>query len=125
MAKKRDTGWRRLVKAAGYSIQGLKTAWINETAFRQEVVLVLVLVPAACWLGTTMTQRAVLIFSLALILVAELLNSAVESTVDRIGPEHHELSGRAKNMGSAAVLISLVTGLAVWLLVAWDRWGPY
>lgn len=124
MQRKHDTGLRRLVKAAGYSIQGLKAAWINEAAFRQETVLVMVLAPVACWLGTSMPRRAVLILSLAFILVAELLNSAVESTVDRIGPEHHELSGRAKNLGSAAVLISLVAGFVVWALAAWDRWGP-
>jgi diacylglycerol kinase (ATP) len=123
MQKQRDNGWRRLWKATGYSIQGLKAAWINETAFRQEVVLVLILLPAACWLGTTMTQRALLIFSLLVILVVELLNSAVESTIDRIGPEHHELSGRAKNLGSAAVLVSLIANTVVWALVAWERWG--
>ena len=123
MQKHRDNGWRRLWKATGYSIQGLKAAWINETAFRQEVVLVLILLPPACWLGTTMTQRALLIFSLLVILVVELLNSAVESTIDRIGPEHHELSGRAKNLGSAAVLVSLIANTVVWALVAWERWG--
>ncbi len=123
MQKQRDTGVRRLCKATGYSIQGLKAVWINETAFRQEVILVLMLVPAACWLGTTMAQRALLIFSLLVILIVELLNSAVENTVDRIGPEHHELSGRAKNMGSAAVLISLIAAAVVWALLAWERWG--
>jgi len=123
MQKQRDTGVRRLWKAAGHSIQGLRAAWINETAFRQEVILVLILSPAACWLGTTTTQRALLIFSLLVILMMELLNSAVETTVDRIGPEYHELSGRAKNMGSAAVLISLVAAAVVWTLLAWERWG--
>jgi diacylglycerol kinase (ATP) len=123
MRKQRDTGWRRLWKATGYSIQGLMASWITETAFRQEVILVLFLVPAACWLGTSMTQRALLIFSLLVILMVELLNSAVETTVDRIGPEHHDLSGRAKNMGSAAVLISLIANTVVWALVAWERWG--
>ncbi len=123
MENQRCTGWRRLWNAAGYSIQGLKAAWINEAAFRQEVILVLVLVPAACWLGATMTQRALLIFALLAVLMVELLNSAVEAAVDRIGPEQHELSGRAKNMGSAAVLVSLTAAAVVWALVAWERWG--
>jgi diacylglycerol kinase (ATP) len=122
MEKQRRTGWRRLWAATGYSIQGLKAAWINEAAFRQELLLVLVLAPLACWLGTTMIQRALLLFSLALILIVELLNSAIEATVDRIGLEHHELSGRAKNMGSAAVLVTLIAAAGVWALVAWQRW---
>ena len=122
MGKQNSTGWRRLLNATGYSIQGLKATWIHETAFRQEILMVLILVPAACWLGTSMTQRALLIFSLLVILMVELLNSAVEATVDRIGPEHHELSGRAKNIGSAAVLVSLIANTVVWALVAWERW---
>jgi diacylglycerol kinase (ATP) len=122
MEKRRRTGWQRLWAATGYSIQGLRAAWIFETAFRQELLVVLLLAPLACWLGTTMTQRALLIFSLLLILIVELLNSAIEATVDRIGREHHELSGRAKNMGSAAVLVSLMAAAGVWALVAWERW---
>jgi len=122
MENQRCTGWRRLWNATGYSFQGLKAAWVNEAAFRQEVMLVLVLVPAACWLGTTTTQRTLLIFALLVVLMVELLNSAIEATVDRIGPERHELSGRAKNMGSAAVLVSLTAAAAVWGLVAWERW---
>ena len=83
----------------------------------------LVLLPAAWWLGTTAVQRTLLIFSLLLILIVELLNSAVETVIDRIGPEHHELSGRAKNLGSAAVLISLIAAAVVWGVTAWERWG--
>jgi diacylglycerol kinase (ATP) len=113
---------QRLWAATGYSSQGLKAAWIHETAFRQELLLALLLAPVACWLGTTMTQRALLIFSLVLILVVELLNSAIEATVDRIGSEHHKLSGQAKNMGSAAVLVALIAAAGVWILVAWQRW---
>jgi diacylglycerol kinase (ATP) len=122
MKKQRYTGLQRLWAATGYSIQGLKAAWIHETAFRQELLLALLLAPVACWLGTTMTQRALLIFSLVLILVVELLNSAIEATVDRIGSEHHKLSGQAKNMGSAAVLVALIAAAGVWILVAWQRW---
>jgi diacylglycerol kinase (ATP) len=122
MEKQRRTGWQRLWAATGYSIQGLRAAWINETAFRQELLLVLLLAPLACWLGTTATQRALLIFSLLLVLIVELINSAIEAIVDRIGSEHHELSGRAKDMGSAAVLVSLIAAAGVWALVAWERW---
>ena len=123
MEKKSRKGLRRLWDATGYSIQGLKAAWVNEAAFRQELLLVMVLLPVACWLGTTTTQRALLIFSLLLILIVELLNSAVETIVDRIGFEHHELSGRAKNLGSAAVLASLIAAVVVWGLAAWERWA--
>lgn len=121
MENRQRTGWRRIWAAAGYSIQGLRAAWINEAAFRQELLIVLPLTPLAFWLGTTATQRALLIFSLLVVLITELLNSAIEATVDRVGSEYHELSGRAKNMGSAAVMIALITAGAVWVLVAWER----
>jgi diacylglycerol kinase (ATP) len=124
MQKHQRTGWRRLWAATGYSIRGLKSAWINETAFRQELLLVLVLAPLAFWLGTTQTQRALLVFSLLLILITELLNSAIEAVVDRIGTETNELSGRAKNLGSAAVLVALIAAAAVWGLIAWEKWRP-
>lgn len=116
------TGWRRLRAAAGYSIQGLKAAWINEAAFRQELLAGLLLAPLAFWLGTTATQRALLVFSLLVVLITELLNSAVEAVVDRIGSGHHELSGRAKNMGSAAVMVALIAAAGVWSLIAWEKW---
>jgi len=124
MEKQRHTGWRRLWAATGYSIQGLRSAWVNETAFRQELLLVLFLAPLAFWLGTTQTQRALLIFSLLLILITELLNSAIEATVDHIGSEYNELSGRAKDMGSAAVFIALIAAAGVWVLTAWERLNP-
>jgi diacylglycerol kinase (ATP) len=122
MGNRSRTGWRRLWAAAGYSIQGLKAAWINEAAFRQELLAGLFLAPLAFWLGTTATQRALLIFSLLVVLITELLNSAVEAVVDRIGSEHHELSGRAKNMGSAAVMVALIAAAGVWGLIAWEKW---
>jgi diacylglycerol kinase (ATP) len=122
MGNQRLTGWRRLWAAAGYSIQGLKAAWINEAAFRQELLLVLFLSPLAFWLGTTATQRALLIFSLLIVLITELLNSAIEVAVDRIGSERHELSGRAKDMGSAAVMVALIAAACVWGMIAWERW---
>jgi diacylglycerol kinase (ATP) len=123
MANQSSTGWRRLWNATGYSIAGLKAAWRNEAAFRQELVVVFILLPTALWLGETFTQRALLIFSLLVVLMVELLNSAIETVVDRIGPEPNELSGRAKDMGSAAVMISLFAAGVVWLLVALQRWG--
>lgn len=122
MEKGQSTGWRRLKAATGYSIQGLRAAWINEAAFRQEVLLAIALAPLAYWLGTTATQRALLIFSVLVVLITELLNSAIETVVDRIGSERHELSGRAKNMGSAAVMVALIAAGWVWGLVAWQRW---
>jgi diacylglycerol kinase (ATP) len=121
MANQSSTGWRRLWNATGYSIAGLKAAWCNEAAFRQELVIVLILLPTALWLGETLTQRALLIFSLLAVLVVELLNSAIETVVDRIGSEPNELSGRAKDLGSAAVMISLIAAGVVWSLVAIER----
>lgn len=110
-------GMRRLILAAGYSLQGLRSAWSHEAAFRQEVMLVILLVPVALWLTPHGVQRALLIGSLLLVLIVELLNSAIEAVVDRIGPEQHPLSGRAKDIGSAAVLVALVNVLLVWGLV--------
>ncbi len=123
MQTKQPGGLQRLIRATGYSIQGLKSAWRHEAAFRQELLLVLILLPAAFWIGVTFAQRAVLLFSLLLILIVELLNSAIEAAVDRIGPERHALSGRAKDLGSAAVMLSLIAAAAVWAWVAWERWG--
>lgn len=122
MEKRSRKGLRRLWDAALFSLYGLKAAWRHETAFRQELVLIIVLLPAAWWLGATMTQRAVLIAVLLLVLIVELLNSAIEAIVDRIGAERHPLSGRAKDMGSAAVLLALIAAATVWTLVAWQRW---
>lgn len=117
------TGLRRLAKAAGFSMRGLRSAWRNEAAFRQECALALILVPCAFLLGETWTQAALLIAVTALMLVAELLNSAVEAVVDRLGHEPHELAGRAKDMGAAAVLVSLAVVAVTWLLVALDRFA--
>ncbi len=117
MANQPYTGLRRLIKAAHCSWAGLEAAWCNEEAFRQEGLLVLLLSPLALWLGDTPLERAALIGSLLLIMIVELLNSGIEATVDRIGPEHHELSGRAKDIGSAAVFVSLLNAAAVWGLI--------
>ncbi|HIP53107.1 MAG TPA: diacylglycerol kinase [Chromatiales bacterium] len=109
-----NRGIERIVKAAGYSWLGLKAAWRHEAAFRQESILVAVLAPVALYLGENGVERALLLGSLLMVMVVELLNSAVEAVVDRFGGEQHELSGRAKDMGSAAVFVSLVCVAVVW-----------
>jgi diacylglycerol kinase (ATP) len=117
-----DTGLRRIVKAAGYSLAGLKAAWRHEAAFRQEAMLMVLLVPAGVWLGRSGMERALLIGSGMVVVIAELLNSAVEAVVDRTGLDHHPLSGRAKDLGSAAVFVSLANVVLVWGLIAFERW---
>ncbi|MFZ5465698.1 MAG: diacylglycerol kinase [Pseudomonadota bacterium] len=112
-----NTGLRRVLLAARYSWQGLTTCYRKEAAFRQELWLVLLLAPLALWLGEDGVERALLIGSLMLVLVVELLNTGIENVVDRVGLAPHKLSGRAKDMGSAAVFVSLVTTALVWALV--------
>lgn len=121
MGNQKDTGVRRLIKAFRYSCSGFKAAWGHEEAFRQEIILAIFVVPAGLWLGTTGTQRALLVGIYFLIPLVELLNSAIESIVDRMGPEHHVLSGRAKDLGSAAVLLIICIAIVVWAFIAWDR----
>ena len=118
-----NTGLARLIDATGYSINGLRAAFINEAAFRQELLLVAILGVAAFWLGENPLEWLILIFPLFLLLIVELLNSAVESTVDRIGSERHELAGRAKDLGSAAVMLSLALIAITWAVVAWHRFN--
>lgn len=114
---KESRGPMRFVKALGYSWSGLKAAFRYEEAFRQEFALAVILAPCAFWLGDTGLEIAVMIGCLFLVLIVELLNTAVEAAIDRIGNEHHELSGRAKDIGSAAVFFSLVNVVVVWFLV--------
>jgi diacylglycerol kinase (ATP) len=114
---KGKTGLRRIVSAARYSIDGLAAAARNEDAFRQELILAAVFVPLAFWVGRSGLERALLIGSVLLILVVELLNSAIEATVDRISFENHHLAKRAKDIGSAAVLLTLVGAALTWLLI--------
>jgi len=111
------TGIRRVLNATRYSLEGLAAAARHEAAFRQELLLAIVLVPLGLWLGNDGVERALLAGSVLLVLVVELLNSAVEAAVDRISPEHHPLAKRAKDLGSAAVMLSLAGVAAVWLLV--------
>lgn len=117
MAKPGKIGIARIVDATGYSWKGFCAAFKHEAAFRQELFLLLVLTPLALWLGEGGVEYALLIGSLLLVLMVELLNSAVEAVVDRIGPEHHKLAGRAKDIGSAAVFVALVNAALIWLFV--------
>jgi len=112
-------GVRRLLWAVAFSARGLRVAWRGEAAFRLECLLLAVAVPLALWLGTSGTERALLIGVVVLVLVVELLNTAIEAAIDRVGPEDHPLSARAKDLGSAAVFVTLGLALLVWLLVLW------
>ena len=115
------TGVRRLVHATHYSFRGLAFAWSNESAFRQEVCLCAVLVPAALWLGQDAAERGLLIGCCFIVLLVELLNTAVEAVVDRIGHEPNALAGSAKDLGSAAVFVSLLLTATVWGLILWEH----
>ncbi|WP_256384911.1 diacylglycerol kinase [Photobacterium toruni] len=108
------TGLKRIINATGYSIQGLKAAWINEAAFRQESILLVIMTIVSFFMPVTKIERLMMISSLFIVVIAELINSAVEAVVDRIGPEHHELSGRAKDIGSAAVFVALALVVITW-----------
>lgn len=121
MGKSGNTGIRRILRATRFSAQGFAHAWRHEAAFRQEIALTLLLVPLAIWLGRTGIESFMLIICCVFVLIVELLNSAIEAAIDRFGEEHHELSGRAKDLGSAAVFLSLVIVVATWATVAWLR----
>ncbi len=123
MGKPGNTGFRRVINATVYSAQGLAHAWRFEAAFRQELVLTVLLTPVAFWLGQNTVERVLLIACCLLVLIVELLNSAIEATVDRFGKEHNELSGRAKDLGSAAVALSLLLVPLIWGGVAWQRFA--
>ncbi|MBX2837304.1 MAG: diacylglycerol kinase [Gammaproteobacteria bacterium] len=110
-----NTGITRIIKAGGYSMQGLQAAFRYEAAFRQELLLALIFIPLALFVAEGPVERIVLIALTVLVLIVELLNSAIEAVVDRVGAEHHELSGRAKDMGSAAVLVSLLLWVYAWV----------
>jgi diacylglycerol kinase (ATP) len=116
-----NRGFKRLTNAFYYSMAGFKAAWINEEAFRQEVLVGIIVVPAGFFIGETGTQKAILIGSYLVIPLVELLNSAIEAIVDRIGTERHELSGRAKDIGSASVFLSICTAVVMWALIVWER----
>ena len=123
MGKSGATGFKRVIYATGYSIAGLRAALQHEAAFRQECALALILLPAGVWLGSNAIEYALLAGSVALVLIVELLNSAIEAVVDRIGSDYHALSGRAKDIGSAAVFIALLMAALVWGLIGWEKFG--
>lgn len=118
---KTPRGLRRLIAATRYSLAGLASAWRSEAAFRQEVVAAIFLIPAAFWIGSSSVQRVLLAGSVIVVLIVELLNSAIEHAVDRIGTDHHHLSGAAKDLASAAVFLSVILAGVTWAIVIWDR----
>ena len=120
--QKARRGINRVWHAFGYSLAGLKAGW-HETAFRQEAILAVLLVPAAFWLGNGWLETAALAGTVLLVMIVELLNTGIESAIDRIGPEWHDLSKRAKDMGSAAVLLSLLLCAGTWMGALWTRFA--
>ena len=117
MVKKSGSGIGRIFRAFEWSMSGLKAAFSQEAAFRQELLLCIILTPLAFYVGKTGVEKALLLGSLMLVLIVELLNSAVEAAVDRISKDHHDLAGQAKDMGSAAVFLSLLNVAVVWFLI--------
>jgi diacylglycerol kinase (ATP) len=112
----------RILLATKWSLQGLRAAWLHESSFRLEVYLMVVLAPLGLWLGQTGVERVLLVGSGLLVLSIELLNSAIEAVIERYGPEHHELAGRAKDMGSAAVFVLMMNVLLAWGLILGPRY---
>jgi len=120
--QKHRRGLTRVWHATGYSIAGLRAGW-HETAFRQEAIASIVLIPAAFWLGRSWVETVLLAGTVILIMIVELLNTGIETAIDRIGPEWHDLSKRAKDMGSAAVLLSLLLCAGTWAMALWQRFA--
>ena len=121
MIKPRNTGFTRILKATRYSLQGIRAAWKHESAFRQESVLGLILLPVSFWIATSWVEVAVLMGVCFIVLIVELLNSAIEAVVDRVAPEYHDLAGQAKDMGSAAVMLSLILAAGTWILIGFHN----
>ena len=115
----KPTGFTRMFRAFGASMKGLSGAFREEAAFRQELALAVVVIPLGLWLGRNGIERVLLIAPMFVVLIVELINSAIEATVDRIGLERHKLSGLAKDIGSAAVLTSLTLLVVIWVLILW------
>lgn len=110
-------GLTRIIRAFGYSFQGFRACFRHEAAFRQETLVAALLLPLGLWLGGDGVERSLLVGSWLLVMIVELLNSAIEATVDRFGPEHHKLSGRAKDIGSASVFLAISLAVLVWGLI--------
>jgi diacylglycerol kinase (ATP) len=121
MGNEKETAIGHILKAVVYSWDGFKAAWTHEMAFRIETIVIAVLLPIGMWICATAVERALLIGSSMLVLITELLNSAVENVVDRIGSEHHILSKHAKDLGSAAAAVSQLTAVIIWGLIAYER----
>ena len=121
--QKTRTGLNRMWHAARYSLEGLRAGW-GETAFRQEALAAVLLLPTSFWLGQTWVERTLLAGTVVIVLIVELLNTGIETAIDRIGPEWHDLSKRAKDMGSAAVLLSLLLCCTTWAGAVWNRFVP-
>jgi len=120
--QKTRSGLSRIWHAMGYSVEGLRAGW-HETAFRQEAIAAIGLLPLSFWLGSTWVETALLAGSVLFVMIVELLNTGIETAIDRIGPEWHGLSKRAKDMGSAAVLLSLLLCLGVWASALYYRFA--
>ncbi len=118
------TGLDRIMRAAGYSMDGLRIAYRGESAFRQEFWAAVFMLPAAVWLGRNWVEVALLAGSVLLVMIVELLNSGIEAAIDRVSYELHDLSKRAKDLGSAAVLLSLLLCVGIWATALWQRFGP-
>ena len=121
MGAENESVMRHIVNALIWSMAGIKAAWKHELAFRAQVVVIAIMLPIGFWLGRTAVEWVLLLGSCMLVLITELLNSALETIVDRVGLEPHELSGRAKDLGSAAAFFSMLTAVAVWGLIAYER----
>ncbi len=117
-----NAGLGRIIRALGYSLRGIRACYRHEAAFRQELLVALLVVPLGLWLGEGGVEKALLAGSWLFVMVVELINSALEAAVDRFGPEHHELSGRAKDSGSASVLLSIALALLIWALILLTRY---
>lgn len=117
-----ETGLRRVISATKYSYKGLKFAWKHEAAFRQELILGLILLPLGFWLGDSAVEKALLIGVCLITLIVELLNTGIEAVVDRVGNEYHKLAGSAKDLGSAAVLLSLLMTVITWGLILFEKY---
>lgn len=118
-----ETGITRLISATRYSWLGLRAAWQNEAAFRQELALACFGIPLAAWLARDVTELLFLVLPLLLLILAELANSAIEAVVDRIGNEYHPLSGRAKDMGSATVFMAILIAAFSWCAILYNIWA--
>jgi diacylglycerol kinase (ATP) len=121
MRRKNENIFRHIQNAVIYSFAGFKSAWNNEMAFRLETIVIALMLPVGIWLGQTVVEWALLVGSVMLVLITELLNSAVETVVDRIGAEQHILSKQAKDLGSAAAALSMLVAAIVWALIAYER----